>query len=188
MNPLVAFLARHRLLASRLFIIPILYFAQPVPRSLAFGIPLILLGIFFRSWAAGSILKDGPSLSTSGPYSLCRHPLYLGTFLQGLGWSIAAASPILVALFLALFFVFYIPTILVEEIHLTTIFSETYPWYQRTVPALVPNPFRLPKSMGRWSWALFRKNKELGNYAVNAFLAIWFAFVFLTRSPNLAPP
>jgi hypothetical protein len=186
----VRFLARHRLLASRLFIIPILYFADPTPRSVAFGAPLILLGILFRSWAAGSILKDGPSLSSAGPYALCRHPLYLGTFLQGLGWSIASSSYPLVATYLAFFFLFYIPTIIVEEEHLIKIFPESYPWYRKTVPALIPNPFRLPQSFGGWSWARFKENRELANYGVNAFLAMWFLFVYLTRAgggPNSGP-
>jgi protein-S-isoprenylcysteine O-methyltransferase Ste14 len=187
--PLISFLARHRLLASRLFIIPIVYFAAPSARSLAFGLPFILLGIFFRTWAAGSILKDGPSLATSGPYTLCRHPLYLGTFLQGLGWCIASSSHLLVLIYLAFFFIFYIPTIIVEEFHLTTVFPESYPWFRKTVPALVPNPFRLSRSFGAWSWERFKANHELANYGINAFLTLWFIMVYFSRSRDLiAPP
>ena len=48
------------------------------------GIPVLILGQVLRGWAVGYIHKD-KVLSTEGPYSLCRHPLYLGTFLAGTG-------------------------------------------------------------------------------------------------------
>lgn len=185
MSALITFLARHRLNASRLFIIPILYFAEPTPQSIVIGLPFIAMGIFFRTWAAGSILKDGPSLATSGPYALCRHPLYLGTFLQGLGWCLASSSLILVAIYLVFFMMFYIPTIIVEESHLMTIFPDAYPWFRQTVPALIPNPFRLPRSFGGWSWARFRENRELANYVINLFLALWFGFMYFVQSREM---
>lgn len=45
------------------------------------AVAVVLLGVGIRSWAAGTIRKNS-ELATSGAYSLCRHPLYLGSFLM----------------------------------------------------------------------------------------------------------
>ena len=49
------------------------------------GLALVLVGLLIRSWAAG-VLPKGLDLATTGPYSLCRHPLYLGSFLLMAGF------------------------------------------------------------------------------------------------------
>lgn len=48
------------------------------------GLSLALTGLAIRSWAAG-ILRKGRDLTIEGPYSLCRHPLYLGSLLMVVG-------------------------------------------------------------------------------------------------------
>src|SRR5207244_985679 len=48
------------------------------------GLVLWAVGLAVRSWAA-SVIRKGKALATTGPYSLCRHPLYVGSFLIMLG-------------------------------------------------------------------------------------------------------
>src|SRR5207244_4469684 len=49
------------------------------------GLMLILAGVAFRLAAYGCIKKH-EVLATSGVYSLCRHPLYLGSILLTMGF------------------------------------------------------------------------------------------------------
>ena len=69
-----------------------LYLCRPTLASALAGVLVTLFGILVRIWAAGCIEK-GRELEMRGPYRLTRNPLYFGSFLIGLGASIASASP-----------------------------------------------------------------------------------------------
>jgi protein-S-isoprenylcysteine O-methyltransferase Ste14 len=73
-----------------------LILAQPTWRSLAWGLPVALMGEAVRVWAAGH-LEKGREVTKSGPYRWTGHPLYLGSAIMGLGFVIAGNS-LLVAL------------------------------------------------------------------------------------------
>ncbi len=49
------------------------------------GLGLVLGGLALRSWAAGTLHKR-TELTTSGPYGLVRHPLYIGSFMMMVGF------------------------------------------------------------------------------------------------------
>ncbi len=66
-------------------------FARPRPLTLFVGGAIALLGLGLRAWAAGHIRKNA-ALATSGPYAYTRNPLYLGSFLLGVGFSIASSQ------------------------------------------------------------------------------------------------
>ena len=72
-------------------------FARPRPLTLVIGGAIALLGLALRAWAAGHIRKNA-ALATSGPYSYTRNPLYLGSFLLGLGFTIASSQALLALL------------------------------------------------------------------------------------------
>ena len=55
------------------------------------GLVLVLVGLGIRSWAAG-VIKKTKVLATTGPYRLCRHPLYLGSLLMMLGFCIIVSN------------------------------------------------------------------------------------------------
>ena len=63
--------------------------ARPTPVSLATGLAVALAGEAIRVWAAGH-LEKGTEITTSGPYRLVRHPLYLGSAIMGIGFMVAA--------------------------------------------------------------------------------------------------
>ena len=104
--------------------------------SMAIGIPLSLLGLALRAWAAGCLAKNR-QLATGGPYAYTRNPLYIGTLLVAAGLAVASRSIGLAVLFAAVFLLVYLPVIQNEEQHLRKIFPE-YAAYAERVPALIP--------------------------------------------------
>src|SRR5215470_17563053 len=120
-----------------------LVLAKPTPRALFIGAAVSLLGLGIRAWAAGHIRKNS-QLAISGPYAFTRNPLYLGSFVLGLGFTIASGRWELAVVFGALFLGIYFPVMRVEASTLTDLFGEEYQTYQRAVPIFVPRvtPYR----------------------------------------------
>ena len=120
-----------------------LFFAKPTPRALLIGASVSLLGLALRAWAAGHIRKNA-QLATSGPYAFTRNPLYLGSFLLGLGFTIASGRLVLGLLFAALFLGIYLPVMRVEASTMGELFGSEYETYRRAVPLFFPRftPFR----------------------------------------------
>lgn len=122
------------------------------------GVALVLAGIGLRTWAAGT-LRKGQSLATVGPYSLCRHPLYLGSGLMMCGFCQLTCSPwhyVPAVLALA---VVYGNTMLREERVLRKKYPRDWPDYHARTPFCLPWLPHLYTS-GAWSLAQWRKNHE----------------------------
>ncbi|MGA9997880.1 MAG: isoprenylcysteine carboxylmethyltransferase family protein [Pyrinomonadaceae bacterium] len=113
-------------------------FAKPRTWTLIVGGSFALLGLLIRAWSAGHIRKNS-QLATSGPYAYTRNPLYFGSFILGLGFTIAAAQPLLAVLFIALFLGIYLPVMRVEGADLAKLFGEDYKAYARAVPLFFPS-------------------------------------------------
>ena len=114
-----------------------LWFARPSWLTLGIGGGVALIGLALRAWSAGHIRKNS-ALATSGPYAYTRNPLYLGSFLLGLGFTIASGQPWLVIPFAALFMGIYFPVMRVEAKHLAGVFGENYENYALAVPLFFP--------------------------------------------------
>jgi protein-S-isoprenylcysteine O-methyltransferase Ste14 len=149
--------ARLRVPVGFLLVASFAWFSRPDTRSLAWGIPISVVGILIRAWAAGHLAKN-QELATGGPYAYTRNPLYIGTLLVALGLVVASRSPGLAILFAVVFVGIYLPVIELEEQHLRKIFP-AYRAYAERVPRLCP---RWPAGHGRQSFqlALYRKNQE----------------------------
>ena len=76
--------------------------AQARPATLIVGGLVALPGLALRAWATGHLRKND-ALATTGPYAYTRNPLYLGSFVIGLGFTIAAGRLILGLVFAVLF-------------------------------------------------------------------------------------
>ncbi|HZI20599.1 MAG TPA: isoprenylcysteine carboxylmethyltransferase family protein [Pyrinomonadaceae bacterium] len=114
--------------------------ARPGAQTLAVGGLVALAGLALRAWAAGHIRKND-RLAVSGPYAHTRNPLYLGSFLLGLGFTVAAGRPLLLGgLFAALFLGIYLPVMRVEAATLAELFGEEFRRYAREVPLFFPRP------------------------------------------------
>lgn len=149
--------ARLRVPAGFILLIAFLVFASPDAMSLAVGLPVAILGLLLRGWAAGHLEKNR-ELATSGPYAYVRNPLYLGTLLVAAGFVIAARRWELGVLFGLFFGVIYLPVIELEEQRLRELFPD-YERYAQRVPLLLPRPCGAGRSRP-FRWAVYRTNEE----------------------------
>jgi protein-S-isoprenylcysteine O-methyltransferase Ste14 len=139
-----------------------LWFARPTWLTLCAGGAVALLGLALRAWSAGHIRKN-KELTTSGPYSYTRNPLYLGSFLLGVGFTIASGQPWLALLFAALFLGIYYPVMRVEAADLAKLFGEDYQVYALAVPLLFPrlSPYRDERTRGmKFDASLYMRYRE----------------------------
>lgn len=120
-------------LCAALFIL----FARPRPITLLIGAGVSIVGLLLRAWAAGHIRKNS-ALATSGPYAYTRNPLYLGSFILGLGFTIGAGRWPLGVLFGVLFLGIYLPVMRVESATMGQYFGEEFLDYSRAVPMFFP--------------------------------------------------
>ena len=120
-----------------------LFFAQPTIWTLVVGAIVALPGLGLRAWASGH-LKKNESLATTGPYAYTRNPLYLGSFIMGLGFTIAAGRVFLVLIFVIMILGIYLPVMRVESQTLSELFGRKYQRYAREVPLFWPrfSPYR----------------------------------------------
>ena len=149
----------------------VLVVARPSPKSTLVGLALALLGQALRLWASGHIEKTR-SLATGGPYAHTRNPLYLGSFLIGLGLAVAAASPWAVLAVAAYFAVFYPGLIRSEADFLRGRFPEAYANWERDVPAFLPRFNAGGPRETRFTWQRVRSNKEWRTTAAIPLFAV----------------
>ena len=141
------------------------WLGTPSPVSMAVGVPLIVVGMLIRAWAAGH-LRRNQQFATSGPYAYLRDPLYLGRLLLLVGLGVLANNRYTYALFglgMLVFFLHYMPRKLRKETkRLERYFGQEYVEYRAQVRSLVPRLSPYPKrSTLRWSFATFwGENRE----------------------------
>ena len=101
---------------------------------------LLLLGCGFgRLWVNIYIRgKKSRTLVTSGPYSVCRNPLYCFSLMGAIGGCLAAKNLLVLVLILFLFLVYYPLVIVAEEKKLRKVFQGAYDEYMKRVPRLIP--------------------------------------------------
>jgi len=165
--------ARLRVPGGFLLVAAFLWFSQPTPLTLAVGLPVAMLGLALRGWAAGHLEKDR-ELAQSGPYAWVRNPLYLGTLTTAAGFAIASHRWELGVLFAAVFLLIYLPVVELEEQHLRRLF-QNFGSYAERVPKLFP---RLPRKKGtkHFRWGLYRHNREyqaLWGFLAGTAVLVW---------------
>jgi protein-S-isoprenylcysteine O-methyltransferase Ste14 len=100
---------------------------------------LLAVGLFLRLWATLYIGgKKNMSFVTDGPYAMCRHPLYLGSFFIVLSLALFLQSVIMLAAAAAVAVLHVAIIIPSEERHLLQSFGEAYRTYAQQTPRLVP--------------------------------------------------
>jgi protein-S-isoprenylcysteine O-methyltransferase Ste14 len=134
----------------------VLYLAHPTRILLIVGLPIAIGGALLRALAAGVIRKDSV-LTTVGPYAWTRNPLYLGSFLLGVGFAIMSGSWIAAALIVIPSFFIYPHVIRREEAHLARLFPLAFADYCSRVPRFFP---RFSASAHSFSWEQYRRNRE----------------------------
>lgn len=131
------------------------------------------IGAFGRIWCSLYIAGyKNNTLVTAGPYSLCRNPLYLFSFIGGAGVSLATET-FTIPLVVILAFILYYPFVIKkEEKRLEGFFGDKYAQYRQTTPSFIP------------SLKSFKAMKEPETYSVNPrifshniFDALWFIWL-----------
>lgn len=145
-----------------LFAIIFLYFAKPDFLFLAIGGMIAVIGLLIRAWSSGHIRKN-QKLAVSGAYAYTRNPLYLGSFIMGLGFTIASGVWWLAILFALLFLGIYVPVMRAESKELIGIFGEEYEKYSKEVPLFLPRltTFRVENSSSQnFDFELYLRYRE----------------------------
>jgi protein-S-isoprenylcysteine O-methyltransferase Ste14 len=117
-------------------------------------------------YIAGHKTKD---LVVTGPYSICRNPLYFFSMLGGIGVGLATET-VTIPIIIAVTFMLYYPYVIrFEEEKLRTVHSEQYEGYFKTTPQFWPR------------WSLLTEPED---YIVNPklfkrhmFSALWFIWL-----------
>ena len=164
-KPYADVVAKLRVPGGFILVAAFLWLSAPSPASLAIGLPVSVLGLALRAWAAGHLEKN-TTLADGGPYAHVRNPLYIGTLLTAAGLVIASRRWELGVLFAIVFLLIYLPVVELEEQHLRKLFPE-YASYAERVPKLLPRING--RSSKRFRWSVYRKNQEF--QALLGFLA-----------------
>ena len=136
-------------------------------RAVAWG--SFLAGAGLRFWATLYVGgRKERELVTDGPYSICRHPLYVGSLLLGVSAGLFLESPLFLVALLLVAMLYMNATVAVEEGVLRARHGERYDEYARRVPRYWPTfrTFRTPQQItvgahtlwleceraSRWMW------------------------------------
>lgn len=166
------FLASVIIFTLALSFFPAVYFTNAwVDDVLNFtGVLMILKGVLYRMVARGhkrTQSPDGWGLAQSGVYQYVRNPMYLGSFLLGVGFVMILWPWWGVLIFAWIFYSRFIRQIKFEEKHLSDAFGDKYAQYCQRVPRLFPHwrdmekiksrgVFNLTEALStkeRWTWA-----------------------------------
>jgi protein-S-isoprenylcysteine O-methyltransferase Ste14 len=142
--------AGHRIQWSRaIFAVALVYVLFGAPPEILEGWPgelmrlcgyaLMVAGCLWRVWCLTFIggTKDGV-LTTTGPYSIVRNPLYVGSFLGVIGVGLAVRLPLLPLVLLVMFAALYPAVVANEEKRLEELFGDTYRRYRDATPRWLP--------------------------------------------------
>jgi protein-S-isoprenylcysteine O-methyltransferase Ste14 len=134
------------------------------------SLALVLLGLALRAWASASVGHhsrsgeiEAPHLVTSGPYAFVRNPIYLGSFILGLGMIGLLEDPWLLLPYSGVFIVFFFGIVAAEERFLESQFGEAYRRFRAGVPKLIPSlrPWR-HRDAGSLCWRAARGEAVIG--------------------------
>lgn len=162
-----------------LFGILFLVFARPGWLSLSIGGAVAFIGILIRGWASGHIRKNR-ELAVSGPYAHTRNPLYLGSFLLGIGFTASSGFWWTAPLFCILFLGIYLPVMNVEKVDLKNLFGQDYEEYSTHVPLFFPRITAWKKSNEKFDFQLYLNYREY-----RAALGLVFALCILAAKTLL---
>ena len=126
------------------------------------GLGLVFIGIILRMWAQQHLhyrLNVKKCLTTTGPYSFIRNPIYAGNILMCCGSMITSELLWLVPIGLLYWFSIYSLVVHYEERHLLEKYLESYRRYVAEVPRWLPRAIR------------FRTFEMLNKYFLNSMIA-----------------
>jgi len=121
-------------------------------------------------------------LVTTGIFSHCRNPLYVGNILILVGLGIASNSFLFMAAFTPLFLFFWQAIVLAEENYLRNKFGEQYNDYCKRVNRWLINPNGLATTLGsmefKWKRVIIREYNSTYIWMTGAVLIVMKHFYF----------
>ncbi|MBN2456817.1 MAG: isoprenylcysteine carboxylmethyltransferase family protein [Sedimentisphaerales bacterium] len=143
-------LRKLRIHLLRLAFIPIVFvavFVRPswaIESTTAFvmefgGYLFLLVGLVIRIWCTFYIgSRKSKEIIAEGPYSICRNPLYIGSFLLAIGVGLCFENLLILILVPTIILPVHIIATKMEETHLESKFGEQYRIYKQKVPRFWP--------------------------------------------------
>ena len=108
------------------------------------GLVIMATGLAIRITARCWKLRHGEAgLVTTGPYAVVSNPMYVGSFLIGLGLCVIIGHAAFLAGSAVAFGIVHVLVVRGEERALTAEWPDAYPAYKASVPAWVPSLSRL---------------------------------------------
>lgn len=110
------------------------------PHSFALHVPLAACTLhgtaqhLGAAWAPFVSVKKEQKLVTSGPYSLCRHPMYTSVLLFGLGSALATGSWLVGGAWVSMVAALCVARVPQEEAVVRRAFGQQYQRYAASVP------------------------------------------------------
>lgn len=135
---------------------------------------LLLCGLLIRTWAAGTLVKR-QQLITHGPYQFVRNPLYIGSFLMMLGFSVLIRDWLAIWIVLGPVLAMYLNKVRQEERYLAHHHEDDWVAYTRATPKFLPNLVAWPSFAG-FSFRQWSANHEYQALfgTVLGLVALWF--------------
>lgn len=168
---------KFRIWIGRIFGVLLLIVAQGNFNWLALWI--VGIGILIRIWAAGYIHKD-KEVTMVGPYKFLRHPLYVGNFFVGLGFTLFINIWQLVVVYVPVFICIYYKKVKLEEQYLHNEFGLQYDNYKKITPPFLPDLTKVrQKDNVEFSWQNVIQNREHINLVGIIIIIVFFTtFVY----------
>ena len=152
---------------------------EGVPGLLAqvLGFLLVVGGTLWRIWTSAFIAgRKEVDLLESGPYARCRHPLYFGSFVVGLGIGLTTRSVILTAVLpIALGAGFWV-AIRSEDRLLADRHGAAWATFQQRVPAFWP---RIGAARGPGHWKVDLRVFRKAFLDAASVLSVWLLVLLL---------
>ncbi len=130
-----------------LFILPLLVFSRSAWERVhwafelleVFGVLMVIVAVLGRFWAVLYIGgRKNETIMQDGPYSICRHPLYLFSTIGVVGFAMMLGSVVVAAILGMVTFLILQMTATREETYLRASFGPAYDVYAARVPRIVP--------------------------------------------------
>lgn len=112
-----------------------------VEESLFFaGVVLVAIGVVGRVWSLSYLVGNkAKKLVTEGPFSLCRNPLYLFSFIGVLGVCLCTETMSVALIVMPIFVIVHLRSVRNEERKLGALFGPEYEEYARRTPRFFPS-------------------------------------------------
>lgn len=142
------------------------------------------LGLFIRSYVIGYSADHTSGRNTSsgqlaneinstGLYSVCRHPLYLGNFFMWIGVALLTLNFWFIACFIFIYWLYYERIMFAEEDFLITTYGSDYINWAKGKPAFIPRWGLWQSPKYKLSWIKIIRQEKTG--ILNLFI-LFFIF------------